>query len=514
MTKQDIEQLRKYLLIDEKEINRRRQFFGIDDRVAPLTDALAPLFRVNGSILAEDFYDHLLNQTELKPLIDDPVKLERLKLSLQHYFQSMTCGDYGESYVNERLRVGCVHRKVGLEPKWYIGAYRLYLSRLLPAMGRHCGNDINEFERKLDALLSVMFFDMSLTLDAYHGAHLQELDAIKHELENAHAEAQSLVLTHTGIINALPANIAQLDEHATILAVNDSWRKFAEENCHLGGGAAVGLDYLAICRTATGRNADDAHRIADGIESILQRRVTYFSHEYPCHSLLEKRWFRAIVTPVDFGAHKGAVIMHLNTTHRKEHELALWHSANFDFLTNLPNRSLLLDRAQQAILSAQRNGGRLALLFLDLDRFKQINDTLGHAAGDEMLRVMSRRIEACLRQEDTVGRLSGDEFLIILPDLKHGEDAMKVANKLLEETARPIELNGQQTAVSCSIGIALYPENGETADELLRNSDTAMYAAKAAGRHDVRFFSSEKEPSGVPEMPAASGPVHRPLLTD
>jgi diguanylate cyclase (GGDEF)-like protein len=192
--------------------------------------------------------------------------------------------------------------------------------------------------------------------------------------------------------------------------------------------------------------------------------------------------------------------MHMNTTERKERELALWHNANFDPLTNLPNRTLLLDRIRQAIHGAYRTGHSVALLFLDFDHFKQINDRLGHTAGDEALCVLSRRIENCLRDEDTVGRLSGDEFVVVLPNLNHEDHALKVAQKLLDVTSQPIEFNGQETFITCSIGIAIYPEHGETAEILLRHSDAAMYAAKAAGRHEVRFYSAEEQATDLTEQ--------------
>jgi diguanylate cyclase (GGDEF)-like protein len=319
------------------------------------------------------------------------------------------------------------------------------------------------------------------------------------QLRSQLAEAQDLVRTYAGIINAIPAHIALLDERGVIIYANDSWRKFSELNRY-GGGHEVGFNYLALCRAAQGTKASDARRIADGIESILRRKSTHFTHEYPFHSALENLWFRATVTPLDFGGHQGAVVMQLNTTERKERELALWHNANFDPLTNLPSRALLLDRIRQAINGAHRKGNGVALLFLDFDRFKQINDLLGHAAGDEALRVLSRRIERSLRDEDTVGRLSGDEFVVVLPNLNHDDHALKVARKLLDVTSQPIEFNDQETFITCSIGIAIYPEHGETAEILLKNSDTAMYAAKASGRHEVRFYSPEEQTSDLTEQ--------------
>ncbi|WP_246311999.1 EAL domain-containing protein [Pseudaquabacterium terrae] len=168
---------------------------------------------------------------------------------------------------------------------------------------------------------------------------------------------------------------------------------------------------------------------------------------------------------------------------RHRTEVRLTWLAQFDPLTGLPNRSLLMDRLGQALAQAQRHGWIGAVLFIDLDRFKMVNDTLGHKAGDELLIQAAQRLKECVRASDTVARLGGDEFAAVLSQLTHADDAAHVAQKIIAALSRPFVLDGQAVHVSASIGIALYPRDGDEADLLLRNADTAMYRAKEQGRN-------------------------------
>ncbi len=178
-------------------------------------------------------------------------------------------------------------------------------------------------------------------------------------------------------------------------------------------------------------------------------------------------------------------------TERKQAEARLLQQANFDDLTGLPNRSLAADRLPQAMARVRRTRKSLALMFLDVDNFKNINDTLGHAVGDQLLIEIAQRLSRCVRDDDTVARLGGDEFLIILDGLDSLTASEVVAEKILDSLSRPCSLNGRELFLSASIGITGYPEDGEQADVLMRNADAAMYRAKEAGRNTYRFFTPE-----------------------
>ena len=169
----------------------------------------------------------------------------------------------------------------------------------------------------------------------------------------------------------------------------------------------------------------------------------------------------------------------------------LTHQAHHDALTGLPNRVLLEDRLTQSLAQAKRNQQQVALLFVDLDGFKGVNDTLGHAAGDILLKQVAARLAWAVRASDTLARMGGDEFALVLNDVRDTPSAMRVAEKLLETLAEPFPLEGRELRISASIGLAFYPEDGQDADTLLRHADVAMYRAKASGRNNCRCFTAE-----------------------
>jgi len=177
---------------------------------------------------------------------------------------------------------------------------------------------------------------------------------------------------------------------------------------------------------------------------------------------------------------------------RKHYQQQLERQANHDLLTGLPNRTLLTDRIEQGIAYAARLGYYMGLVFIDLDHFKFVNDTLGHASGDELLKEIATRLSACLRQSDTVARLGGDEFVLVLHDHYHLSTVISQLERVLAEIGRPVTLaTGRELKVGASLGVALYPNDGEDASELLKHADVAMYAAKGRGRNNFQFFTRE-----------------------
>ena len=187
-------------------------------------------------------------------------------------------------------------------------------------------------------------------------------------------------------------------------------------------------------------------------------------------------------------------------TARKQAEERIQYLATRDALTGLPNRVLLADRANQAILAAARSRGSLALLFLDLDRFKLVNDSLGHAAGDALLRAVAERLGATLRRDDTLARLGGDEFVLLWNGLKTTQDAATLAQRALGILARPFTIEGRTLSVTASIGISVYPGDGRDFGELLKNADAATNHAKETGRNSFRFFSPELNSRAVARL--------------
>ncbi|MHA0044854.1 diguanylate cyclase domain-containing protein [Deinococcus sp. PEB2-67] len=169
--------------------------------------------------------------------------------------------------------------------------------------------------------------------------------------------------------------------------------------------------------------------------------------------------------------------------------LRMSHLAQHDTLTDLPNRVLLRDRIVQATTLARRRGAAFAVLFLDLDHFKDVNDTLGHHAGDQLLREVARRLTGTLRASDTVSCQGGDEFIILLPEVSSAEHMQTVIGKLMADVTAPYDLDGQAAHVTLSLGVALYPQDGADPDELLKHVDAAMFRAKADGRNRHHFYA-------------------------
>lgn len=174
----------------------------------------------------------------------------------------------------------------------------------------------------------------------------------------------------------------------------------------------------------------------------------------------------------------------------------LTRSSELDALTSLPNRLLLIDRFSQSLTHARRNDGRLALLFMDLDGFKQINDQLGHKIGDEVLRAVSRCLVGCVRQIDTVCRLGGDEFIVLLPEIADAANPGLVAQKLIDALSHIVEAGGKPVKVSASIGITVYPDDADSIEQLVDCADQAMYRSKRAGGGCYRFFSPHQAGPG------------------
>jgi diguanylate cyclase (GGDEF)-like protein/PAS domain S-box-containing protein len=186
----------------------------------------------------------------------------------------------------------------------------------------------------------------------------------------------------------------------------------------------------------------------------------------------------------------GAVIVFHDVSVARELSRKMTHSAQHDFVTNLPNRLLLNDRIAQSISLARRKNKPLAVLFLDLDRFKYINDSLGHAEGDKLLQSVTKRLLASVRDSDTVSRQGGDEFVILLSEIAHPEDAATSARKILISLNAPHSIGKQDLHINGSIGISVYPADGEDPETLIKNADTAMYHAKECGRNNFQFFKA------------------------
>jgi two-component system NtrC family sensor kinase len=234
---------------------------------------------------------------------------------------------------------------------------------------------------------------------------------------------------------------------------------------------------------------------------LVQERVSRVEETREENSYVEQTLLRldgspvaveACSTPVYYGEEWAVQTILRDITERKEMQERIWRQANFDTLTGVPNRFMFLDRLRQSLEVADREQDRVALLFIDLDHFKTVNDTLGHEAGDTLLRQVAQRLTGCLRKTDTLSRIGGDEFTVILPRVDTPLTVKIVVERILQSLSKPFELPGGVGHISGSIGIAFYPEDGHDVPRLMKQADAAMYTSKEAGRNTYRFFSDPK----------------------
>lgn len=196
----------------------------------------------------------------------------------------------------------------------------------------------------------------------------------------------------------------------------------------------------------------------------------------------------------------GAVVSLIDITERKQTEEKIYHLAYHDPLTKLPNRILLKDRLSQALVEAKRHNHYVGVMFLDLDRFKNINDSLGHKAGDTLLKSVAKRLKECVREEDTVARQGGDEFILVLPRLDNAGNIDVVAQKIIEALSRPFQLGSDEIVITPSIGISVYPNDADTSDTLIKYADVAMYFSKKIGRNTYRYFAPEMNAEAIQKL--------------
>ncbi|MEK9752239.1 MAG: EAL domain-containing protein [Rhodospirillaceae bacterium] len=250
-------------------------------------------------------------------------------------------------------------------------------------------------------------------------------------------------------------------------------------------------------------HVDDVEMVREAIDEAFARpgvAVPIQDHRVR-HRDLKWLYFEGSAVCLADASHvKGVVVTCHDVTERKQHEETIYRQANYDPVTGLPNRLMFADRLATVLLRGRRERHSVGLMFIDLDCFKKINDTLGHKAGDDLLKEISIRLSGCVRQDDTIARLGGDEFTVILPNIHGPGDTVIVAKKIIEKVREPIYLAENKVYVSASIGITLYPNDADDEETLIKHADTAMYEAKAAGRRTYKFFTADMNRTAQEKM--------------
>ncbi len=587
-----VDDLAREIGIDHEEVQARKAFLELGE---PDVDALRDvhdMLECHRDAFSDRFYAHLMSFPGLRDMLGEGAEA-RLRHVQAGYFSSLTAGEYGEDYMRERLRVGATHQRIGLDPKWYIGAYRKYLSELVGMLERRLQGQPARFHAAVDAVLKIVCFDMGLALDTYFHASqrssLQNQNYLEQvidgmpaglvvvdaelrvrsmnrmladlldvpdkllqerrlelaelipspELANRAAEALASGAPHDNVLVTLDGradgvryvdfNIRRTRKDGSpillLIGQDITFRRKArlrlqesEEFFRLTfNQAAVGIVLLGADGRVLRTNSKMSQILGYSEIELLQRFFQQLTCEedqaddlammarlktgeisdYQREKRLIRRdgalvWVSVNVSSMrDANGHLRFICVIKDIQRQKKAEEALLRMANHDALTGLPNRVLMQDRLGQAIMHAHRAGRQVAVMFIDLDRFKHVNDSLGHDAGDALIVEIARRLSGSLRESDTVARQGGDEFVVVLPDLAGQDDAAKVARKLLDNLFQPLLLCSQEVFPSGSIGIAMYPRDGEDCATLLKCADSAMYGSKGKGGNHYSFYTAE-----------------------
>jgi len=296
------------------------------------------------------------------------------------------------------------------------------------------------------------------------------------------SQRRALARLHTALWEVFPGHVALLDRDGVVISVNRAWREFGLAH-GLGATAALGMNCLDVCDRAAAEGEVEAAEAAEVIRTALAGDVPSRRVDYAGGDETEPRFFRLEAMPIP-GRHSGALVVHTDITDDRLRAEQWQHRALHDQLTGLPNRALLCDRLQHAMSGAARDPRSLAVLFVDLDNFKQVNDGYGHGVGDQVLAECARRMDGAVRAADTVGRWGGDEFVVVAERLDDSTTASEVADRLATSLRPPIQVGDDELCLSASIGIA-YLDGPLSADDLIQAANQALRAVRTIKRSAV-----------------------------
>ncbi|HKK14790.1 MAG TPA: EAL domain-containing protein [Gammaproteobacteria bacterium] len=485
-----------------RRFDPRAQFKELDYVLQVLDEDRALLARYQDVLaqgaagFAEVYYNYLF---------DNPATAERLyafergggdvgeliRAQLQHLLHILS-GATDDKAAERLAQVGTLHYNHNIEPAWVLGAYRLYLEHLQQLISAYPGIEAADREPLRLAVLKVVFRDLGMMLQGHSAA---AVSALGREREQAAVDRD--------VISNLLANIPQMVwsvdvQTQTLLYVSPAIDRICRDRVQA---PVPCMEHI---------HPDDQERVG----SVWEQAVHGIPSEADCRMQLAgdaARWFRLALYPFK----KGRRILRVDglmedVTDAREVSARLQQLATTDELTDLANRTLWYDRLQQALAACRRAGTQVALMLLDLDHFKMVNDTLGHAAGDVLLRQVGSRLRTVLRDSDTLARLGGDEFAVLLSVSTDAVGAAEqVAQKIVGCFRAPFWFEGRELYLATAIGIALYPEHGEDAESLLGRADMAMYRAKRSEAPFLFYEPGSEAP--VTEQLQLSGQLRHAL---
>ncbi|WP_449104916.1 EAL domain-containing protein [Pseudomonas mohnii] len=459
----DLEELLRRIRLDHEEVVERFRFLDWSTEDAERLGAAAQHMAPAQQAFVDHLYRHLANFSTPSALLRAPEVTARLKLSQVEYYQCLWGGPYDDTYVNGRLRIGVIHQQVGLELKWYLGSYRLYLDDMLKSV---FGDSQNA--TLYSSLLKAVFFDMTLAIDTYSAAQHKAL-------EDSEARfARALRGANDGIWDW------HVDQDR--LYVSERWASMLDlSRDSIGESSASWFGRV---------HPDDLPEFRQAIDAHIQGQTPSLHHEYRIRQN-NGGYIWVLVRGVAEVTTAGQLRMagsQSDISARKDAEQRLNHAAHHDPLTGLANRMRLDEQMQKTFMTRRKGGAHEALLFIDLDRFKLINDSLGHNVGDRVLVEVAQRLRDALRPSDQLFRFGGDEFIVLLHELSCERDAEQISQRILDNLHQPLHMDGRVLVVSASIGIAPLHDHGKALD-VLQAADLALYRAKSAGKARFAHYS-------------------------
>lgn len=464
--------IREKLGLDNDEIARRKSFLEITDGDVKLLQSAHPLLAPLQTKLVDELFDHIASSTEMVEAITGAgVSVERLKTILQQYFDSLVSGNYDDSYIGERLKIGLAHQKLGIKINWYHDAYAYYLSRLQEYLNEIPHLDRERLNRVFKAVNKIANFDIALAFDAFIYSKKQTIVKLQ-QRQNDLIEGIAGFIWEFDVV-AHQYRYVSGKVHSMLGYSDKQWLDNPDFQQQIVTPEHRQQTLTAFNRAVEeGRDFTIEYRVkaADGHPLWVNERVSTEKNRNGKVVLL-----RGLMLDID---------------ELKHHQERISYLATYDELTGLPNRHLFASHLQFALAEAKRYRRKQAIMFLDLDGFKDVNDSLGHEAGDQLLKTIGKRLrEQILRKADFVARFGGDEFCIILENHQNDFHPEHVAERCFEELGKPTLIANNTIYPRVSIGIAFFPDDGDTAEALLQCADNAMYAAKASGKKHYAFYN-------------------------
>ena len=512
------------LHLGPEEVAQRKAFLEFAEKDVALLKELHALLDGHASFFAEDFYRHLLAFEETRRLLQDDATLDRLKQTQAAYFDQLTAGEYDAAYIQNRIRVGVAHQRVGLDPKWYIGSYNKYLALLLPRVGSLLGDQPKTLETTL-ALLRIIFLDMGIAIDTYIQADRQAISSKTMQLDalNQVAIAISSSLGLQEVLDRIMrSGIALTASKGACLAFYDEESQRFEEwhtqglsdhfvkNMSFRPGGLADETFISGSYIVSNDRPETRHKLStlardEGMLGFICMPLVSYARRLGVLYLY--RHHRDTFIPEEIGllttfAHLAAGALENARLHAKTLSLA-----TTDTLTGLFNRRLFDERLNGEMQRSHRYGKSFSLMMLDIDHFKKVNDSYGHPAGDAVLRQLAAVLREQTREVDTVARYGGEEFVIVAPE-SDGSSAKLVGERIRKAVAGTAFIlpDGREIGVTVSIGIACYPRCADGAEAMIERADKALYLAKREGRNRVYLYREllhaelEKSPGRIAEL--------------